>query len=1039
MISLIVYGRNDAHGYNLHKRGALSLNALSEVLTAPSDELIFVDYNTPDELPTFPEAIADTLTDRCKSRLRILRVRPDYHARFAGKTRLVALEPQSRNIAIRRSNPDNRWILSTNTDMIFCPNNTEQSLSAIVGALEDGFYHLPRFEVPEGFWERLSRTDPVAAIAAMRETGERFHLNEVVYGSYDNLYEAPGDFQLFLRQDLYDIRGFDERMILGWHADSNMARRMKLLRGEVKTVFPQLLGYHCGHTRQATSLHGGDRTQNNSDFFVRDVDDPVAPDQNDTWGAPDFPIEDIRLDRDDRYFIAMSAAVKDSGPAFSEAAYNDDSLNAVSYDVGHVLPQLCDILFNLPSGQAIFFSGDHVELLEGVRNFLEQAGKAPRFLLNPFAKCPDPDLLDPGRWGSCLVSLEDALTQADLILIQYPRGDEPAEDRREREWWHHRLLSCITQMEREKPKTHRRRIVVVNGIHNALAPLVESVLAPSTMPFSSRLRQGFVIDDAMGGGENLSTTAEWPIYQRLARNLPFTPDDRELLKRIFLGLRLGRPPQGWERLAPEVAAVCIAPPSARESFGVAGDEARIWGDMADEAMRAILERLVEQPAMVGPRAQIGNRLCSGDDWNDINWLGLAIAYFGPGVISFAERKRWMWERASLIDAVRRNIPLALPDMAGASGTRRLLVAADSPEPIAPILVHMGYDVTYATTAELAAGKSESDWTAQPDLAWLSLPPALHSLDLAIDPHPFDALIVTKPSLFEKSFDEVEAVLAAANPMMNRGALFFCAATVQLNDRAFAGGFSFAEWKMLYEPEGPLGIRGFEAVGGIDTRVPLDTAVRFALQDDPQETVYGLSHGLVNSYATSVLLTARWPSELRPGSQERLPWIGEPIDPSETLIPYGPRRAEVDSVRTTRRLGGIDLASRAFRAIETTPVEITSRARNVLPFALTEGSGLALPTSLILPVEDSDRGLGPWFALCLAAGDANRVVIQAEDANGGVLNKGESLIYGAGPSPVVIDGEQAVLTRDGPLGTVSVALRLSGGEARLIKLMAWVEP
>ena len=65
MISVILYGRNDAHGYNLHRRAALSLNCLAEVLTDADDEIVFVDYNTPDELPTFVEALADTLTDRC--------------------------------------------------------------------------------------------------------------------------------------------------------------------------------------------------------------------------------------------------------------------------------------------------------------------------------------------------------------------------------------------------------------------------------------------------------------------------------------------------------------------------------------------------------------------------------------------------------------------------------------------------------------------------------------------------------------------------------------------------------------------------------------------------------------------------------------------------------------------------------------------------------------------------------------------------------------------------------------------------------------
>ena len=67
MISIILYGRNDGHGYNLHKRAAISLNCMAEVLRDDDDEIVFVDYNTPDDLPSFPEAIADTLTARAKA------------------------------------------------------------------------------------------------------------------------------------------------------------------------------------------------------------------------------------------------------------------------------------------------------------------------------------------------------------------------------------------------------------------------------------------------------------------------------------------------------------------------------------------------------------------------------------------------------------------------------------------------------------------------------------------------------------------------------------------------------------------------------------------------------------------------------------------------------------------------------------------------------------------------------------------------------------------------------------------------------------
>src|SRR5271168_1449973 len=124
MISVIVYGRNDSHGYNLHKRAAISLNCIAEMLRAADDEILFVDYNTPNDLPAFVEAIYDTLTPKVKSILRVFRVRPDLHARLAGdRTHLLALEPHSRNIALRRSNPRNRWVLFTNTDMIFIPRD----------------------------------------------------------------------------------------------------------------------------------------------------------------------------------------------------------------------------------------------------------------------------------------------------------------------------------------------------------------------------------------------------------------------------------------------------------------------------------------------------------------------------------------------------------------------------------------------------------------------------------------------------------------------------------------------------------------------------------------------------------------------------------------------------------------------------------------------------------------------------------------------------------------------------------------------------
>ena len=87
MISVILYGRNDNYGYNLHKRATLSLNCIAEILTHNDDEILFVDYNSKDDFPTFPEAVGDLLTEKCKKLLRIIRVREAHHKEASQKAK----------------------------------------------------------------------------------------------------------------------------------------------------------------------------------------------------------------------------------------------------------------------------------------------------------------------------------------------------------------------------------------------------------------------------------------------------------------------------------------------------------------------------------------------------------------------------------------------------------------------------------------------------------------------------------------------------------------------------------------------------------------------------------------------------------------------------------------------------------------------------------------------------------------------------------------------------------------------------------------
>ena len=366
MISVIVYGRNDSYGYNLAKRAAISLNCIAHVLDHENDEIIFVDCNTPNDIPTFPESIADTLTPRAKNLLRVLRLRPEQYERGKNGSKFKVLEPLCRNIAIRRSNPANRWILNTNTDMVFTPLEDGISLSRIVSQLPDGFYELPRFEMPESLWESTNRMDPLAIISLFRRWGLRLHIDEIVTASQETLFEGPGDFQLALRSQLFQAHGMNEQMVLGWHVDSNLCKRMWLLNGETRTILNRLHAFHCDHTRIQTVYHVAGKSTENSlaDFFVH-VTTPFVPEQASTWGMPEEEIEEIRLN--EHHLTRIRASLERMLPGMDRPITGLSTLN--SFDVGlhydnfHAFPYIADIIVNFSPGQQMGYFGGNVQLL----------------------------------------------------------------------------------------------------------------------------------------------------------------------------------------------------------------------------------------------------------------------------------------------------------------------------------------------------------------------------------------------------------------------------------------------------------------------------------------------------------------------------------------------------------------------------------------------------------------------------------------------------------------------------------------------------
>ncbi len=504
MFSVILYGRNDSHGYNLHKRAAISFNAIAEVMSDPDDEILFVDYNTPDDHPTFPEAIHDTLTEKAKKVLRIFRVRPEQHYHLKSKTHLVALEAQSRNIALRRSNSNNRWILYTNTDMLLVPRQEDESLSKILGDVPDGFYQIPRFELPEMLWEAaFDRRDPVGNLTKLRDWAVRFHLNQVVHNFMPMKYDALGDFQAALREDMFAIHGFDEDMLLGWHCDSNLAARLALYRGRVDTLIDKVFGYHCDHTRVAAANNKGRATRmNDQNRFIWDVSSPYLPEQADTWGWPGVEIEEVRLDREtsyERFTSGLAAALDPATEPYRSTSLDWHLYSDLSYDIRHTLPFVCDQVLTYPRSTAVMLVATRAEFVSRFAVAWQAMGFAGPILVP--TECQGLDTSHPSiKTGA----FSELVRMADLFVFEFglatQNPDEAVRTGRPESPQDKKSLKVVAKLfaaaaseEAEtRPNGRRlpRRFIGVNVIYNKFWPLFTDYIGANINPFCSQVLAG---------------------------------------------------------------------------------------------------------------------------------------------------------------------------------------------------------------------------------------------------------------------------------------------------------------------------------------------------------------------------------------------------------------------------------------------------------------------------------------------------------------------------------------------------------------------
>jgi hypothetical protein len=798
MLSLILYGRNDSHGYNLHKRAAISLNTMAEMLTADDDEIIFVDYNTPDDLPTFTEAIQDTLTDRAKAKMRVLRVRSKDHQRFVGKTHLVALEPIARNVALLRSNPANRWILSTNTDMIFVPGKRSESLTDIVASLEDGIYHLPRFEIPECLWETFDRRDGRGIIDQVRHWSKRFHLNEVVYGAAHNLYDAPGDFQLALREDLFAIDAFHEEMILGWHVDSNLAKRMKLHRGEVRSALDRLTGYHCDHTRQATLMHRRDRVMNDQARFIDDVTTPQIPEQAGAWGLPDAQVEeiDLRSAISTRYIAALEKALPLGDGKLMEAWYTTEGYNDLRYDPEHVIPYLVDLLSCAALGSKIAYAGSREDTFAYLATAMA--------VLDPSAEVLIPSSMEWLKSRKARVVASEAwLTAAGVYVFEI--GERPGSKSKPayaiRNSAVMSLFEKFVEVEEEAQIADGlipRRVIAVNAIHNTFDQLVSASISHTATPFSSRTRHGYVTPERLQPAvhhQQLDPKAAGGLLAaRMGRTFPAPQEEMRRLLKLLADLDLHDETENaaWNVASAFAEPLLVLLADHRLAALTGRREAEIEA-IAERLRRhrpsAAIGSLRNAPAMRFGRADAASRLANLEDWEDASWFRwVKRMYGGAGGYDLFKRRLWVWERATLLAELDREFSFPTRPI---SARPRILVVAGASEYLAACLIAAGASVDFAHPRELL----EEDFTGEdwrPELHWIPMTLSepigrLGDVARARRRESYDAVVFTQNCVLDFGRSRFAEVMGVVNGLLKPGGAFAFAANAYLGDQADDNG------------------------------------------------------------------------------------------------------------------------------------------------------------------------------------------------------------------------------------------------------------
>jgi hypothetical protein len=352
MISIVVVGRNDNHGYNLSKRVANSLNSMARMLSE-GDEIVFVDWNTPIGYPVMPVSIKDDLLPKTKSLLRVIRVPQLVHNLVSEGSNRALIEPLARNVGIRRASAHSKWILSSNTDILFA-SPSGKNFREIFQNLEESLWLTYRFEIPEFIWDDLDRRNPESTSDRLLQWyRDGSVLNRIrvesASGADFPIPDGVGDFQLATKSLWDKSTGFPEEMKKGWHVDT----RLSLQMGRISPNKPQLISesdlviFHQNHLRNSTAYHGSSESNPLSEV-VKPYINPNS------WGLFENTLEEIDLNnRNEDLLKSLCNSQTDNSRQIPKTSDLNEISKRLDYDLAKTGIFLADEISILAKGSLI--------------------------------------------------------------------------------------------------------------------------------------------------------------------------------------------------------------------------------------------------------------------------------------------------------------------------------------------------------------------------------------------------------------------------------------------------------------------------------------------------------------------------------------------------------------------------------------------------------------------------------------------------------------------------------------------------------------